>query len=99
MMAPDEKFFERADEHINLSNRQLTEASMGKVSASMMYSVARFNAWVSACGWKSGNEMEQHKEDTLKYFVEEYQKMLSDNLDEYIANFDAYMKPGGANPR
>ncbi len=88
----DDKFFERADEHIHLSNRQLDNASRGKVSASMMYSVARFNSWVSACSWGSGEELSKAKDETIEYFVTEYKKMLTDNLDEYIRNFDKYMK-------
>jgi hypothetical protein len=87
----DKKFFERADEHINLSNAQLSKASMGIVSASMMYSLARFNAWVSACGWNNGKDMEAAKHETIEYFTEEYKKMLKENLEDYIANFDNYM--------
>jgi hypothetical protein len=88
----DDKFFERADEHINLSNQQVKNVSMGKVSASMMYSAARFNAWVSAFGWNNGKEMAEAKEETLDYFVEQYKKMLQENLEEYINNFDSYMQ-------
>lgn len=88
----DEKFFDRADEHIKLANQQLVYASMGKVSASMMYSVARFNAWVSSKSWNDGTEMKNAKEKTLNYFVEEYKKMLSENLEDYINNFDEYKK-------
>ena len=93
MKETDENFYKRADDHINLSNEQLKNESRGKVSASMMYSVARFNAWVSACGWNNGEEMRTAKEETLEYFVDEYRKMLNENLDEYIKNFDSYMKP------
>ena len=42
----DDKCYERADAHITLSNDQLSDIGRGKVSASMMYAVARFNAWV-----------------------------------------------------
>lgn len=89
----DDKFFERADEHINLSNDQLSNATAGKVSASMMYSVARFNAWVSACGFNNSSEMENAKKETIKYFVSEYEKMLTENLDNYIENFESFMQP------
>lgn len=88
----DSKFFERADEHINLSNEQLANVTRGEVSASMMYSVARFNAWVSACGFNSSEEMKLGKEETVKYFVAEYEKMLRENLDNYIENFDKFIK-------
>lgn len=89
----DEHFFERADEHIHLSNRQMANVSMGKVSASMMYSTARFNSWVSACGCDNAPEMAQAKQEMITYFVAEYEKMLIENLEDYIANFDKYMKP------
>lgn len=88
----DDNFFDRADEHINLSNKQLANTGRGKVSASMMYSVARFNSWISACGFNSQKEMKEAKEETIKYFVTEYEKMLKENLEDYIENFDKYMK-------
>jgi hypothetical protein len=87
----DNKFFDRADEHIHLSNSQLTKASKGEVSASMLYSTSRFNAWVSASDWKNRAEMEAAKNETFEYFVEEYKKMLKENLEDYIINFDTYM--------
>ena len=86
----DAKFYDRADAHIHLSNDQLKNASLGKVSASMMYSVARFNAYVSACGWNNGEEMKAAKEETITYFVNEYRKMLEENLDDYSTHFDQY---------
>ena len=88
----DDKFFDRADEHINLSNKQLEDKTMSEVSASMMYSVTRFNAWMSACGWEKREDMERAKQTTIKYFVDEYQKMLKENLEDYIINFDRYME-------
>ncbi|GGH72067.1 MAG: DUF3144 domain-containing protein [Bacteroidetes bacterium] len=88
----DDNFFNRVDDHINLSNEQLKYETRGRVSASMMYSVARYNAWVSACGWSNAEEMKSAKEETLQYFVDEYRKMLNENLDDYIENFESYMK-------
>lgn len=93
MQELDKTFFERADEHIKLSNGQISqEVTRGKVSASMMYAAARFNAWVSACGWDSERDMASARQETIDYFIAEYRKMLEENLDEYIGNFEAYMK-------
>lgn len=88
----DEKFFERADAHIHLSNEQLKEIGRGKVSASMMYSVARFNAWNSACGFENTEQMASAREETIDYYVTQYRKMLEENLDDYIENFKEYME-------
>lgn len=93
MPVVDEKFYERADAHITLSNDQITEETgRGKVSASFMYAVARFNAWVSACGFRNPEEMSRAKAETIDYFVAEYRKMLEENLDDYISNFNTYMQ-------
>ena len=93
----DKEFFERADAYITLANDQATNASRGKVSASMMFATARFNAWVSASGTDSGEELASVKDEAVEYFVGEYRKMLEENLDEYIEHFDKYMNPGGDN--
>ena len=89
----DEGFYDRADAHINLSNDQITaEIGRGKVIASFMCAVARFNAWVSACGWSSSQEMNDAKDETIEYFVSQYRQILEGNLDDYIDKFNEYMK-------
>jgi hypothetical protein len=87
----DDKFFERADAHITLSNEQAKNESRGKVSASMMYATARFNAWVGASNCASADELARARDQAIEYFLEQYRKMLTENLDAYIANFDKYM--------
>jgi len=86
----DDDFYARADAHIHLSNDQLKNISRGKVSASMMYSVARFNAWVSATNSDSRQDMLDARERIIGYFTGEYRKMLEENLDDYIKHFDSY---------
>ena len=94
----DETFYPRADAHIDLANAQLAEVSRGKVSASFMYAVARFNAWVTACKADSAEDLRAGKDDSIEYFVSQYRAMLSENLDDYAEHFDKYMRPGGKNP-
>ena len=89
----DNEFYRRADEHIKLSNNQISkDIPLGKISGSMMYSTARFNAWMSAYSFNNRDEMRLQKKETIEYFVEEFRKMLNENLDDYIENFDSYMK-------
>ena len=87
----DPEFYNRADAHIALSNTQVESVGRGKVSASMLYSAARFNAWVSASGFVSAAQMREARAESLKYFVEQYESMLGENLDDYIENFERYM--------
>lgn len=69
----DDEFYEHADAHVHLSNDQINEkATLGGVSGSNMYVTARFNAWVSACGWNNGQEMAASNQETMGYFVTEY---------------------------
>ena len=88
----DKEFFERADAYITVANEQAANVSRGKVSASMMFATARFNAWVSASGTESRDELASVRQEALEYFVNEYRQMLEENLDEYIEHFDNYMK-------
>jgi hypothetical protein len=91
----DEMFYARADAHIDLANEQLADASRGKVSASFMYAVARFNSWLTACKADSAEDLQAGKEESIEYFVSQYRAMLSENLDDYVKHFDKYMRPDG----
>lgn len=93
MAETDEHFYDRADAHILLSNTQVEDVSKGKVSASMMYANARFSAWISAVGCTSKQDMAFHREENIAYFVDQFQKMLEENYDDYTQHFDAYMRP------
>ncbi len=94
MKKEDPTFYKRADEHIRLSNNQVSkEVGRGMVSASFLYSAARFNAYVSASSFKSSKEFIEAKEVTMKYFMDEYKNMLEENMDDYILNFSKYLKP------
>lgn len=98
MSEVDDKFYDRADEHIHLANRQCADIGRGKVSASFLYAAARFNSWISACDFRAAEDMSREKERTIEYFVAEYRAMLEENLDDYIRNFDSYMGTSDKKP-
>ena len=87
----DKAFYDRANAHINLSNEQLEQDVHGKVSASMMYSTARFCTSLTASGYNTSVEMATHRKENVDYFVREFRLALEENMDEYIKNFDQYM--------
>ena len=88
----DDAFYKRADAHIALANEETGEVSHEMVNASMMFASARFSAFLSARGFKSGDAMKAKRDETVEYFTAGFRQMLEGNLDAYIRNFDAYMK-------
>jgi len=89
----DNEFYQRADAHIRLCNDQIsTNEDINKVGASSLYATSRFLTWSCACAWNNGEEMAGSKSETIDYLVGQYRKMLEENIDDYIKNFDAYMK-------
>nr|WP_315043876.1 DUF3144 domain-containing protein [uncultured Moraxella sp.] len=88
-------FYERADAFINLANQLRDDKNhAGKVNASMLYAVARFSAWVAATGFVKGSDYAKEKDDIIAHFTKNFERMLSDNIDDYAANFQTYMQIG-----
>lgn len=92
--ATDDNFYNRADDHIKLANQQLGRVGMAPVGGSMMFAVARFNTWVNAYENKSRENLQRSRDEIIQESVAQYKKMLEDNLDDYIENFDNYMQRG-----
>lgn len=87
----DDKFYDRADAHINLANDQLEGSSHQMVNASMLFAAARFSAFCSARGFSSGESMASKRAETIEYFTAGFRQMLEGNIDAYIKNFEAYV--------
>ena len=86
------EFWERADQVIALANEQVADSTVGKVSSSLLYAAARFNSFNVASLADSAEEMKSDKEEAIKYFTDQYKKMLIENLDDYIENFEKYKR-------
>jgi hypothetical protein len=89
----DEKFFNRADAHIHLANEQLADVARSKVSGSLMFAAARYNAWISATDLQSSQALQNRRDELVNYFLTQYKSMLEHNLDNYIAHYDDYVNP------
>lgn len=85
-----QEFWDRADEVIALVNNQVKGSTVGKVSSSLLYAAARFNSFNVANSASSKDEMKKDREEAVKYFTEQYRKMLGENIDDYIENFEKY---------
>lgn len=84
------EFWERADKIIALANEQLKDAPVGNVSSSLLYAAARFNSFNVASVAKDVDQLIKDKDDAIKYFTEQYENMLSENLDDYIENYGRF---------
>lgn len=88
----DPEFFKRADAHIQIANQHIDQVGDSQIcNDSFLYGAARFNAWISAAGLRDVEEMKMKRQEIINYFVEQYTDMLSENLDDYIANYDLYL--------
>ncbi|WP_108061128.1 DUF3144 domain-containing protein [Poseidonibacter lekithochrous] len=88
-MENQEEFLKRADAHIFLANEQINEeVTSGEVSASFMYGMTRFNAWIAACEFESAEDMSTEKEKVIEYFSSQYKNMLEEHINNHIEHFD-----------
>ena len=88
---PDEEFWNLADSFIDLANEHCDTVRRSKVSATLLYAAARFNAFIVAAGTKTKGEFQNDKESAIAYFLERYQKMLRENLDDHERTYGKYM--------
>lgn len=83
-------FFNRADEIIQVANRQLGTTRADRVSASTAFAAARFSVW-AVCGTATeASQIAARREQFLEGFVQGYRQMLIDNFADHEGNFDTY---------
>lgn len=88
----DKDFFKRTDAFIKVANELTSEHEVGKVSASMLYAAARFNAFIVASSAKDKAEADRNKVEAIEYFTNQYRNMLMANMEDYIEKYDDYLK-------
>jgi len=84
----DKQFYDMADAYIALANTQLNETKPSRVSAAALFAASRFNAFVIAAAAENKAQLMVEKEAAIAYFLEQYETMLRENLDEHLARYD-----------
>lgn len=87
----DKAFWELADSFIQLANTHLSAAKPSRVSASALFAAARFNAFVITAAAENKEQLIAEKEAAVAYFLEQYETMLRENIDEHLARYDQQM--------
>ena len=90
---PGPAFWDRSNAVINLLNEQCQTAPGNDVGASILFASARFNAFNFAKAAGSAEGLAFDREKALEYFTTEFRNMMASNLDDFIANFDKFLKP------
>jgi len=86
----DKEFWDLADSFIQLANAHLDKVKPSRVSASALFAAARFNAFVIAAASESKEQLIVEKEAAIAYFLNQYESMLRENLDEHLARYDQH---------
>jgi hypothetical protein len=90
---PGPEFWDRSNAVIKLLNDQCQTAPPNDVGASILFASARFNTFNFAKAAGSSEALAFDRERALEYFTTEFRNMMSSNLDDFIANFDKFLKP------
>ncbi len=88
----DKQFWDRADQFINIANKQSQEVPPGEVSSSLLYAAARFNAFIAASTAKNIDELKKNKEEAIRYFSNQYYEMFVENIEDWIENYEKHLK-------
>jgi Protein of unknown function (DUF3144) len=86
----DKQFWDMADSFIQLANTHLDKEKPSRVSASALFAAARFNAFVIAAAAGSKEQLAVEKESAITYFMNQYESMLRENLDEHMTRYDQH---------
>lgn len=88
----DGNFYKRADAHIALANDHANDTTPpADANNSLMFASSRFNAWITAAGFKNAEEMKAEKQEVLDFFTKQYRHMLDENFDNYAENFEQFI--------
>lgn len=70
-----------ADQFIELANDFTKTESKERVGAAIMFAAARYNAFEAS---SKADDLNKMREDALKWYSDEYKKMLNANIDEIV---------------
>lgn len=87
----DKEFYKLADAQLALANTHMGEVKPSKVSATLLFAAARFNAFVIATSAENKAQFLLEKEAAIAYFMQEYEKNLRENIDEHLSRYDEHV--------
>ena len=86
---PDPRFVARMTAHIDLSNQQAREASVDRVSLSMIDASCRYNVWLWAITSKDTAEFDARRSQALETLLAETKRRFDAHYDDYAKTFES----------
>jgi len=86
----DVEFLQHADSFITLANDKAGAIQAETAGAAMTFAAARFAAYLVARSCDSKATFDARKDEAKTIFMEQFEGMLRDNLEEYSRNFDKH---------
>lgn len=88
----DKEFRRMADSFISLANEHGEKGARENVSMALLYAAARYNAFIVSSHAPTVEDYDASREKAYEFFLEQYKKMLAENLDDYRKVYDEDFK-------
>ncbi|MBP6676846.1 MAG: DUF3144 domain-containing protein [Vitreoscilla sp.] len=79
-MAYAQEFLDLVDQFVHLANKLAEDGKHGEVSAAILFAAGRYNAF----NFVTHGGTEDTREQALEFYVSEYRKAISSNLDGVV---------------
>lgn len=86
----DEQFLQLVDLFINLANEKAQTIDPAIIGPAMLFAASRFNSYMLAGAAGTVERFSEQKEAAVKYYLDQHEKMLRDNLADFETNFESY---------
>lgn len=86
----DQQFRAMADSFIHLANEHSDTTPHDQVAAALAYAAARYASFVASTKSDTQAQFSAGKDEALAYFVNQFEGMLRENLDDHESNFQRY---------
>lgn len=73
--------YDLANKYIDLANELSNIDKSGNVGVALRYAGARYSAFEASM---RSEDLASEKENIIEMYLEDYRRMLSDNIDDYI---------------
>ncbi|WP_075188213.1 DUF3144 domain-containing protein [Teredinibacter haidensis] len=88
----EQQFWDAVDMFIDTANTAAEKCDPGVISSAVVYAAARYCAFNVASFSESRKDFISDTEDSVNHLVQEFRKLLEENMADYGENYKIYMK-------